>query len=278
LNGLVANLEEGYVACNDFQLIMAADINTFEKACGGKPGSLEPITVALNGMQAATLSFTEIGYDAQELLACRKLNSIYIKLMHGSVCTHMPETLAWMFCTMCIILLSGMMLFTLRAALLPDKIVNDDEYSDSYTDDDEDILANKYEHSVDTSLGLGHLPRHHVDSRRGNYSVGPSTVTSIDDYNFNESSATLATDINVRSDGALGYNNGKEEESASVVSAKTEAESPVEEQQEVEVSRLPTADEGDVVVQVSTRNLMEGDKGEAQVSTENPTEGNKEVV
>jgi hypothetical protein len=260
LNGLVANLEEGYVACNDFQLIMAADINTFEKACGGKPGSLEPITVALNGMQAATLSFTEIGYDAQELLACRKLNSIYIKLMHGSVCTHMPETLAWMFCTMCIILLSGMMLFTLRAALLPDKIVNDDEYS------------------VDTSLGLGHLPRHHVDSRRGNYSVGPSTVTSIDDYNFNESSATLATDINVRSDGALGYNNGKEEESASVVSAKTEAESPVEEQQEVEVSRLPTADEGDVVVQVSTRNLMEGDKGEAQVSTENPTEGNKEVV
>ena len=126
----MADLETSHEICTDLKEVINADITAFEIACNGYPGSLDPLLTSLDATKIAITTFLVVGYRAQSLLNCQRLNSIYIGLSHGAVCTHMPDTLAWMFCTMAIILLSGMTLFTFRAALLPDKEVRRSEFEE----------------------------------------------------------------------------------------------------------------------------------------------------
>ena len=144
---------------SDLKDIIQGDTSAFETACGGSEGSLDPVLTALDVMKIAIASFTLIGHDGQNLLSCQGLNSIYIGLSHGSICRHMPETLAWMFFTMTIILLSGLNLFTFRAALLPDKRTHDDEdimrgEEDEYDDEIKSIASNE------TPLPISQNPLH----------------------------------------------------------------------------------------------------------------------
>ena len=113
---------------------MLAELPFFEAACNGTSGSLNPVLTSIDATKVSIGQFILIGNDMEQVLACQGLNSIYIKLAHGSVCTYLPETFAWMFCTMSIILFSGMTLFTLRAALLPNMETQYDP------DEDEDDL------------------------------------------------------------------------------------------------------------------------------------------
>lgn len=139
LDDLVSNLEAATQASTDLKEIMLQDLSFFETACGGTTGSLDPILSAIDASKVALAQFILVGFDMQQLLSCEELNSIYIKLAHGSVCTYLPDTFAWMFCTMSIILLSGMILYTLRSALLPNKEIRDDKNEESVVDMDHEM-------------------------------------------------------------------------------------------------------------------------------------------
>ena len=228
----MVNLEEGLTVCSDLQSIMKEDITSFENSCAGSPGSLDPILLALGGMQIAIAGFILIGFDAQDLLKCEGLNSIYIGLTHGSACTHMPETLAWMFCTMFIILISGMTLFTLRAALLPDKIVeywssgsdsngSQDQFDERYLNQDMEVIYSSKSSNPDDLL-------------KYKYSIEPSilsnnNVTPIDDDDTATSSSGGEKNMQV---------------------ART-----YDDIEDIEIKRLPTTQTEDVEIQVSSRNL-----------------------
>ena len=225
LSDLIYNLEEGITVSAELKTLVSDDIALFEMQCGGEPGSLMPILTALEAMKMALAAFALIGYDAQGLLACKGLNQIYLGLSHGSICSYMPETLAWMFCTMIIILFSGMTLFTLRAALLPDKAVR---VVEEHTTDDYELEL-KYMPSAETPIPLGNHPfsNYTDDEERYQYSVGPSVTSS---------------------------NNGQstqhDDDSLTNFSANLEDIEEV-----IEVTRIPTEETGSVDIQISTRSL-----------------------
>lgn len=224
LSDLVYTLEEGITVSSELKAIIANDIALFEMQCGGEPGSLMPVLTGLEGMKIALAAFTLIGYDAENLLACKGLNKIYRGLSHVSICSYMPETLAWMFCTMIIILFSGMTLFTLRAALLPDKAVR---LVEAHDEGDYEL---KYMPSAETPIPLGNHPFSNCtdDDDRYEYSVGPSITSSHNDRTTDDDSLTN-------------------------FSANLE---DVEEM--VEVKRIPSDESGSVDIMVSSRTLPVG--------------------
>lgn len=186
LDKLVNDLESAHELCTDLKQVINADLTTFETACGGYPGSLDPLLVSLDATKIAVGAFLVVGYKAQSLLSCKRLNSIYIGLAHGAVCEHMPETLAWMFCTMAIIMFSGMILFTFRAALLPDKAVELEEIDDVY--------ENKYTPSFDKSEP-SYASKFRTQQRPKYQHTGPSVSTFTTNSEYRDYNVSMSTGI-----------------------------------------------------------------------------------
>jgi len=233
LNDLVYGLEDAQGVCIDLQAVMNEDISTFEQACGGGPGDLDPVDTALAGMELSASSFLRIGYETQEVLSCENLNSIYIELAHGSMCTYLPQTLAWMFTTMSIILGSGMMLFTLRAALLPDKDRHD------YSRHDKNGRGKN-------SRGKNHRrDKHDYDEDFDDENENETREYAVTGYDENEGSDHANTEQgSVASKSVVSKSNKSVSDNSTIFDG------------EVEVTRLPTNDLGEAVeVQVSSRQL-----------------------
>ncbi len=237
--------------------------------------------MSLDATKIAVAAFLLVGYRAQSLLNCRRLNSIYIGLAHGAVCEHMPETLSWMFCTMAIIMFSGMTLFTFRAALLPDKEVKRGELEEI-----DDVYENQYSPSIDKD-DYPYVPNSNTEEDgRYQYSVGPSVSTFTNsqmvDSDSSVSTGIVSTGIgsvttssverNSSTNAGL-YSNNNESNMAldsndnnarpqtapasmDVSNNDTGVSDVNEAEDEVEVTRLPTNDADDIEIQVSQRSLV----------------------
>jgi len=285
LETFVSDLESAYEVSSDLKQVISADITMYEQACNGYPGSLDPLLVSLDAVKLAIGNFLVVGYKAQSFLNCKRLNSIYIGLSHGAVCSHLPDTLAWMFCTMAIILFSGMVLFTFRAALLPDKQIRNELH------EIDDVYENNYEPSVDLSPPPSkEFPRINT-FRNYNSRTDPSVSTFTVSQTVIHDDTSVCTDNGSSADSFTGKpiqnleeNVGENRETSTVPqtsdnhdsraqtapatmeaaslnkSANTNDISEVEE--EVEVTRLPTEDVDDVEIQVSQRNLVAGEGAE----------------
>lgn len=222
LDTLVVQLGEARDAVRDLKDIIASDQPAFETACGGTAGSLDPVMLSLEAMKLASNGFLVIGADAQSLLSCKELNGIYLGLSHGAVCKYMPETLAWMFVTMSIILIAGMTLVTFRAALRPD-VLTEDQRRYFFDDEEEDF---KRSPSSETPFPASNRTL----NTRGQDEFERSVDGQSQQGRYDDATADYTEDQ--RND--TGY---------------------YEDEHDVEISRLPTNEGGGVQVQRSARNL-----------------------
>jgi len=65
-----------------------------------------------------------------EFTECQPINQIYTDFFHEGVCKNLPSALYTMFITIVLVLVFGMVIFTLRGAMLPN--ILDDEQDDYY--------------------------------------------------------------------------------------------------------------------------------------------------
>ena len=130
LEELVAKIVGAKGSTTQLQGLFAAQKQQLETVCGGGPGSFDSLESAL--VQSAT-TFDEvitIGSDAIDLLSCENINPIWVDIMHDAVCTDAPSALGWMFSSMLVIYIGGMLIFIFRGALLPTKLLIVDNIDD----------------------------------------------------------------------------------------------------------------------------------------------------
>jgi len=127
---LVNDLEDGDQAVIDLRTLLEDNQKDFETRCGGAEGSLDGLKSSLTAIDNAFASFVSIGRDTRNLLECEPINQMYKDLYHEGVCRKMPNTMFWMFVTMLLVLFFGMIIISLRGALVPG--VLDDEPDNYY--------------------------------------------------------------------------------------------------------------------------------------------------
>ena len=124
------DLTDGNDAVSDLKKILDLNQRDFENRCGGGEGSLDGLKSSLTAVNLAFSSFVVISQDAKSLLECKPINKIYTDFWHDGVCKQLPNTMFWMFITMLLVLVSGMIIISLRGALVPELL--DDEPGDYY--------------------------------------------------------------------------------------------------------------------------------------------------
>jgi len=127
---LANEMKDALQAVTDLKTILDSGITTFEVACDGEPGSLLPVSDALGTVQYTVVSFISITEQAVEFTECQPINQIYTDFFHEGVCKNLPSALYTMFITIVLVLVFGMVIFTLRGAMLPN--ILDDEQDDYY--------------------------------------------------------------------------------------------------------------------------------------------------
>ncbi len=124
---LLAQLDEGTTVARDLQLLIDQRQNQFEMACGGQPGSLNPLLNTLGLTIEAFDEVLEIGNSTTDLLSCEDINSIWIDIVHEAVCTSAPSAFTWMFSSITGVYAAGIFVYMLRGALLPAVDIKDVE-------------------------------------------------------------------------------------------------------------------------------------------------------
>jgi hypothetical protein len=130
VDNLVNELTDGNQAVVDLKKVLELNQKDFENRCGGGDGSLDGLKSSLVAVNLAFSSFVMISQDARSLLECKPINKIYTDFWHDGVCKQLPNTMFWMFITMILVLVSGMITISLRGALVPELL--DDEPDDYY--------------------------------------------------------------------------------------------------------------------------------------------------
>jgi len=116
---LLNQLMDGNQAVIDIMALLAEKQANFELQCGQAPGSLDGLRLGLVLVNDAFSGFIFAAEDARNLLECQPINELYKDFFHDGVCGRLPNTLNWMFATMILVLAFGMVIFTLRGAMVP---------------------------------------------------------------------------------------------------------------------------------------------------------------
>ncbi len=130
MQNLKTDMKDAMDALAGLQSMIDSEIETLEIICGGDPGSLDPVSEALGKIQSTIMNFTSIIDEALSLVECKPINDIYTDFFHDGVCGNLPQALYAMFVSIVMVLVSGMGIFTLRGALLPNlkEVVEEGEY------------------------------------------------------------------------------------------------------------------------------------------------------
>ena len=102
-----------------------------DEECPGADGSLDDVTETLVSIREAFIKIIGITNVLSDVIACERVNSIYVDLIYVAACTDLPYALTWMFAMLLIFSSLGMTIITLRAAILPPKKASD--YYDATT-------------------------------------------------------------------------------------------------------------------------------------------------
>lgn len=127
---LVNDLIDGRQAVIDLGIVLGERQRQFEVQCGGEPGSLDPLVSSLTTVEVAFSSFIDAGIDTRNLLECQPIHALYTDFFHDGVCRNLPNTLFWMFMTMLLVVIFGLIILTFRGALVP--TLENDEPEDYY--------------------------------------------------------------------------------------------------------------------------------------------------
>lgn len=139
IEDLVVQLDEGTRSAKDLQQLITINKNDFEQYCGGAAGSLDPLQETLGLAIDAFDDVMAIGNSTTDLLSCQDINSIWVDIVHDAACTSAPSAFTWMFSSIMAVYFSGIVIYLLRGALLPDEDINDECFdNDSVYTDDED--------------------------------------------------------------------------------------------------------------------------------------------
>lgn len=118
----------------DLEALIKADKEGFENFCHGcaigdpcpdAAGSLDPVLFSLFLMDEEFSEVIETSELMSEIIACERVNSIYIDLVHVATCSDLTYALTWMFAMLLFFSCFGLLIVTFRAAILPPKKASD---------------------------------------------------------------------------------------------------------------------------------------------------------
>lgn len=127
-------------------IFVELDVNRqlIEAGCGLEFGTLDPRQRSLRNLIGTFQDFTEIVKSTSAAMRCERINSLFINIFHGLLCTDVPYSFSWMFSTMVPLYLIGMFMILCRGALLPPQLV--DDYDDeSPRDMNDSELSHRYD-------------------------------------------------------------------------------------------------------------------------------------
>ena len=114
----------------DLNQIVSSNKDEYERLCYGcalnddcpeAAGALDDVLTALSLIDEAFEKIISITKVLSEIIACERVNSIYVDLIYEATCTDMPYALTWMFAMLLIFSSLGLTIITFRAAILPPK-------------------------------------------------------------------------------------------------------------------------------------------------------------
>lgn len=186
VGSLVDDLKDGNQVVIDLKLILDDSQKEFETMCDGDEGSLDGFKSSLSSVSNALSLLIFAAEDARNLLECKPINSMYEDFFHEGVCTSLPDTLYWMFVTMMLVVTFGMLILTLRSALVPSLTENEPEnhyYTvsephyenprENFADDDEKSIIGDAEDLIeDPKLPLPEGPSVDNEAASGSHGKG----------------------------------------------------------------------------------------------------------
>lgn len=100
---------------SQIELLCANDISLDE--------SISSLTTFIN----RTATLIPLAQNAQDAVNCPIVNELYRNLSHDVICTQIPITIGWIFWTVILYVTFGMIVYTLRGAVFPAMIDDDEE-------------------------------------------------------------------------------------------------------------------------------------------------------
>ena len=103
---------------------------TIAAECGLEENQFSVIQLAVHDTEVIFKEIVEIVGEAEDALDCERINGIFVALSHDALCGSASTTLLWIFWTMSIVLVLGMLIILLRGSLLP-PLPNSEPYENS---------------------------------------------------------------------------------------------------------------------------------------------------
>ena len=126
---LLGEVKDGKQAVVNLREVLEAEESNFQARCEGEEGSLNGLKSDLDSIDLAFSALILTAQDAVNLLECKPINDLYKDVFHVGICKNLPGSVHWMFVTNIIVVAFGMIIFTLRSALLPS--LKENEIEDS---------------------------------------------------------------------------------------------------------------------------------------------------
>lgn len=99
--------------------LQSSDSQTIAAQCGINESRLVEIQTAVDETILAFSELESIVAQAQSVIECERINSVFDDIYHEAICDSAPTTFLWIFSTCFIVLILGMLIMLLRGALLP---------------------------------------------------------------------------------------------------------------------------------------------------------------
>ncbi len=134
LDQLIVHLQDGATIVKDFQSYIELEKENLPQICENGGESLDMIQTTSGVVSDALSRFELIAKDVRGILECQRINDIYIGLHHNLLCENLPNSLSWIFTTMLLAFVLGLVSFLMRGALLPSEHM-DGMYEGVYSDE-----------------------------------------------------------------------------------------------------------------------------------------------
>ncbi|GFH58897.1 hypothetical protein CTEN210_15373 [Chaetoceros tenuissimus] len=116
---LVSDLGQATESLNVVMTMIQKEPDNIKATCGISQERLDGLAKIVKDSQNSFSYLSELARETVTILECKPINDIFLSFYHDALCTNGPQSLMWIFATLMIVTILGMLTFLNRGAMLP---------------------------------------------------------------------------------------------------------------------------------------------------------------
>lgn len=116
---LVSDLGQATETLNVVMTMIQKEPDNIKATCGISQERLDGLAKIVEESRNSFSYLNELASETVNILECKPINDIFKSFYHDALCSSGPQSLLWIFATLMIVTILGMLTFLNRGAMLP---------------------------------------------------------------------------------------------------------------------------------------------------------------